>query len=372
MGMSIKSVLIIVDNLDIGGIQRLAVDQAYWFQDKGLECEILSLNKVQQGASIIDADGQYFQERNLRITELETSNLKRLRYFHNFFKRKDCHLVLSHSARGLLYVAIIRIIFRKQFKSIGFIHQLPVMSTRNQNLKRSIYFRFADEIHAVSNQFKLEFEYLRKVSYFYRFILPREITFNRIGIYLPRIFSGKLKNELKLPNCPIIFLGRLTKWKGFETFCEIIEELEPKRPVIVFTSPSYYQQETHAHFFAKNWRRMILGRSIANYDWEFSGIHLYPSYYTSGTKYPMSISLNVLECVALGIPSIISIEGFETWPEFRKSILVNTSTWKKEEVKRTLDSLSSTPRSSFIQESQKFLGSISIERHCEYFLSKFQ
>ena len=79
----------------------------------------------------------------------------------------------------------------------------------------------------------------------------------------------------------------------------------------------------------------------------------------------MSVSLNVLECIALGIPSLISQEGFESWPELKDSILCKVTTWDLQEIEKVLLELESYPRETFTAEAKKLRAVISIEAQCK-------
>lgn len=49
--------------------------------------------------------------------------------------------------------------------------------------------------------------------------------------------------------------------------------------------------------------------------------------------------MNVLECLALGIPSLVSREDFWSWPELAKSSLVKTTDWNLEDVEEKISHL---------------------------------
>ena len=62
-----KKIVIVLDNLKLGGIQRLALDEAYCFQDQGFEVFLLVGEYPKPGESIVDADGEFFMKRKLEI-----------------------------------------------------------------------------------------------------------------------------------------------------------------------------------------------------------------------------------------------------------------------------------------------------------------
>ena len=74
--------------------------------------------------------------------------------------------------------------------------------------------------------------------------------------------------------------------------------------------------------------------------------------------------MNVLEFLALGVPSLISIEGFQSWPELEKNVLIETCNWFNSiEVDNKLNKLLNVDVISARDESLKLRESISIERH---------
>jgi glycosyltransferase involved in cell wall biosynthesis len=178
-------------------------------------------------------------------------------------------------------------------------------------------------------------------------------------------FYSNIPKKTKVNQRPFLYLGRITKWKGFDKFCEFIEKEYSTRPVFVFTTPAIHLDVFDGRFFSKEGRHLVFSESIASFEWNDLAIHLYPSFYAENVLHPMSISFNVLECIYLGIPSLISQEKFESWPEFEGSILCLTTTWNEEELRTLVSELIETPRNQFLEESAKFKELINIEGHCE-------
>lgn len=360
------NILIVVDNLDLGGIQRLALDEAYYFQTTGNRVKVLSLRPIKNPLSILSADNAYLDINPIEIIEASQGFFAQLKCFLNVVLRSDPQIILCHSARSILLSKIARNFpSKREFRIAGFMHQMPQLSTRVQNLKRAIYFRLADEVSAVSKQFVLELNYLRKESFFYRILFPGDIGFDRVGVFLPRLdFQLKNSEQPISRTRPLIYLGRITKWKGYEKFCNLVEKYFEEESVIVFTSPAVHSDIFDDKFFISRNRHLVYSRGIASFDWHNSGIHFYPTFYTTLTKYPMSISFNVLECIFLGIPSLISEEKFETWPEFEGSILCHTTTWDEDDVISKVSEIMKLPVADLNNEKVRLRSIISIEDHC--------
>jgi len=247
------------------------------------------------------------------------------------------------------------------------------MSSKIQNLKRALYFRLADYVWSVSNQFGLEWDRMRKQSFLYRLVFRGDIAFDRIGLNLDRMrFVSKKTNRVLTRRTPIIFLGRINRWKGFDKFCEIVNSDFGDYEVVVFTSPAIHADVFNEDFFSKEGRHLVYAKGITDYLWPNSAIHFYPSFYTKDVLHPMSISLNVLECVYLGIPSLISHENFESWPELKDSILCLKTNWKSSELRRLVTDLQDTPKQQFQSEAIKLREILSIEPHCTRLINKFE
>jgi trehalose-6-phosphate synthase len=74
--------------------------------------------------------------------------------------------------------------------------------------------------------------------------------------------------------------------------------------------------------------------------------------------------MNVLEMIASGIPSLISEEGFESWPELRDSLLVQVVNWdSKIEVDKAITSALNLSIEERRVATDKLLEVISIEQH---------
>jgi hypothetical protein len=64
------------------------------------------------------------------------------------------------------------------------------------------------------------------------------------------------------------------------------------------------------------------------------------------------------------VPSLISKEGFQSWPELEKSILIETCSWSNPtEVESKLNKLISVNKSSARAESLRLREFISIDKH---------
>lgn len=97
-----------------------------------------------------------------------------------------------------------------------------------------------------------------------------------------------------------------------------------------------------------------------------------PTNYGQKVKYPQNVGLNVLECLALGIPSIISVEGFETWPEFRGSEMIYTTNWTIEESSKLVKEVLLSPAPRSLLSNETLRGLVGIDQHLMRLQELFQ
>ena len=83
----------------------------------------------------------------------------------------------------------------------------------------------------------------------------------------------------------------------------------------------------------------VVGKSVSEVVFEPHDIHLYPANYGPDSLFTEGVSINVLEMACLGIPSLITIGGSQTWPELVRLGLVIEVDWAN------LDSVISTIKS---------------------------
>jgi hypothetical protein len=161
-----------------------------------------------------------------------------------------------------------------------------------------------------------------------------------MGVYLPRLnspdFTKKTICEDEVPH--LIFLSRITSWKGFEKFNKITQHFaKDKLHTLAITASNYDTEIFNPGEFVANNSHINFNLSIVSLKLTPGSIHLYPSDYGTTVNYPQSIGMNVLEMISLGIPSLISSEGFESWPEFKGSVLVRVVDWSNDlEIKQVV------------------------------------
>jgi hypothetical protein len=139
------------------------------------------------------------------------------------------------------------------------------------------------------------------------------------------------------------------------------------------TASNYRKDILNPEEFNTENSHVVFNSSVTSLQLNLGSVHLYPSDYGPSIKYPQSIGMNVLEMISQGIPSLISKDGFESWPELRESELVKVVDWtNKEEVLRAVESSRKLSSQSRKEEFEKLSGVISIEDHCRRLVNLMQ
>ena len=360
--------IFIVENMRIGGIQRLVLDECYQLIELGYKPTIISLSPQLIDDSMLEIDSEFPFVDQISVTYLETNKLLQLRYFCNLIRSNPRgKLVTSHSASAAPLLRIASIIHGKRINLILYIHQLVTLSDTKQKLKRFVYSLFTTEIAFSSNQFLLDWRAELDKNKIYRAFSSKKMSFDRMGVYLPRLEWGKQKGkeicDARVPH--LIFMSRISTWKGSKDFTEICRRnLDEDLHAVAFVSPNNRMELFDPNEFNSKSSHVVYGRGLTNTLLDPMSIHIYPSNYGPKVRFPQSIGMNVLEMVACGIPNLISEEGFESWPEFRDAQLVQVVNWDStvevdKAIKRALN-LSIQERQL---ESEKLVKIISIDEH---------
>jgi len=139
------------------------------------------------------------------------------------------------------------------------------------------------------------------------------------------------------------------------------------------TASNYRKDIFNPDEFNSDYSHIIFNSSVTSLKLNIGSVHLYPSDYGPNIKYPQSIGMNVLEMISQGIPSLISKEGFESWPELRESELVKVVDWTNtDEVSRTVESSRKLSGQIRNKEFENLSEAISIENHCHRLVNLMQ
>lgn len=313
--------LIFVDNLRIGGIQRLALDEAYGLSDRGIEATLATLeNPINQSTEIkyfSSIEHDLLSEKRVQVTVLPSNRLELFRQTKILLKKYNNPLIVSHSLRSTFILKLIKVTSPKlQVKVNTKIHQLPSLIDRSQRVKRFIYAQFSDELYCFSEAVRLTW-YNQFGNFFLRFKgFSKRIELLRNGVYLPRLPKICPPPQGIAINPRLIFLGRFTFWKGLEILERLARESSLNKFDFLFIVPSYNGSSLVAiSKILGNRMKIITGKSVGDLEIYPGDIHIYPTQYGKNSLITESVSLNCLEMAGIGIPSVITRGGQITWHE---------------------------------------------------------
>ena len=111
--------------------------------------------------------------------------------------------------------------------------------------------------------------------------------------------------------------------------------------------------------------QVLYETGVSEFRMPYGSVHIYPTDYGQLIDNPQSIGMNVLEMIAQGVPSIISTENFESWPELQQSILVRAVDWQDSAklFEELAECLTISAESAEL-ESKKLSSAIEISNHC--------
>jgi glycosyltransferase involved in cell wall biosynthesis len=325
-------IAIICDGYKIGGIERMALDQCYQLNSMGEQCEIIVLcEEPKEGEHAFKLSENYLiQSLNVNFIFISGKRFNQILKLNNLIKSKKYNTLISHSLRGSVMVWLIRIMKRYKFKLTTTIHQLPSLSAPVQRTRRMLYSQFTDKLFIFSVPAMQDWNLRRNKNLLLKVLTSRKkVQVCRNGVYLPRLSISDFKespNALRVNR--IIFIGRITAWKGLSTFLNIAQLAELRSVKILLITPhapNEYLTGLDSDFLKRI--EFIVGKSVSQTDFKLGDLLLYPANYGPESSFTEGVSLNVLEMASLGVPSLITKNGCQTWPELLKYGIVREVDW---------------------------------------------
>jgi glycosyltransferase involved in cell wall biosynthesis len=325
------SAVLFVDNLRIGGFQRLALDQAYGLSELGFTTTIYVLDDVPQKhlASFFNVESEIISRLQVRILWIgKTRRSQMQKLFQIVQKGNSDWLVLSHSLRATFLVSLVNLKFGSRVRVISTIHQLPTLSASRQRFIRFVYAQFSWKLLAYSVAVKADWDARVQNNFFFKNLIARkEIDVMRNGIYLKRLpLIPRNRQDSSPPR--LVYLGRNTSWKGVSTFLNIAMSPQLSNFHILFMVPN--AEDIDLSFIDRgdlSRISILAGKTISSYEPRSGDVHLYPANYGEAAKYVESVSLNCLELACIGIPTLLSINGLSTWPDLISFDIFHETDW---------------------------------------------
>jgi glycosyltransferase involved in cell wall biosynthesis len=327
-----RNVEIIVDNFRIGGIQRLALDQAYALSNNGINViiTVLSLEPGKKVASFIPNEKALIENLNVKFVFIQGSKCRQFRRLFMHLKLRNPELIICHSLRGTVLIFLCKKLFKGKSRVVTTIHQLLSMSTPVQRVRRIFYSQFTDVLFAYSEAVKDDWNYRRKNNPFIWLISSRKkISVCRNGVFLPRIVFNQsefFNSTSKIKR--LVFVNRLASWKGLPTALKIIQSKEFSDSSLLLVTPDDPNKYLVNVDPAVRVRiSTVVGKSVSQIDFYPGDLHIYPASYGPSSRYIEAISINVLEMACFGVKSFVTKNGVDTWPELVKGGMIYEVDW---------------------------------------------
>jgi len=336
--------LILLDNFRIGGLERLALDQLFTLSDLGVSASAYyrQVDMTLSLPNFLSLEKDRIAEKGIVIRGLPKSDMSQVFRLARFFKDENIELVINHSIGAGVITRLASIISGREVVIKTFVHQLPSLSAPIQRVKRFTYALVSDEVFGYSVAVVKDWNSRIHNTFLPKFIKSKlEINLIRNGIYLgrlPKVISSHGRNHVPR----LIFIGRNVAWKNLNLVIELLrhESLKFMKALIVLPSiDAKFQENLESRFSGRI--EFAIGKTIESLSFTDRDINIYPVNYGANAKYIESISLNCLEMACLGIPSLVTRGGNETWPDLVSLDLLHEVDWdNRQEVVNKISELS--------------------------------
>jgi glycosyltransferase involved in cell wall biosynthesis len=367
-----KTVFIAVQNLRIGGFQRVALDEAYAFSSKGFRVVIVVLEKIEEdGAkSFYTSEIDLIQKFDIQLSVVSGSRKQQLISFRSLIRNSDFNqYYISHNLRASVLIRLASIISARKVQIYSVIHQIPSLSDRTQRFKRFLYARTSNKLFIFSAAALEDWNKRIKSNRFLRMLYrSKNIELLRNGVFFERVnIAPALKTASQKRDLRLIFIGRPTFWKGIGTVLALAKtELLLNSKVVLYlpyANDSLFQNLPES---LTSRLEIIIGKTFKDYVPKLGDVHLYPADYGS-SEFIESISINCLEMAAVGVPSCVTKGGLATWPEFSNNAIIREIEWANLiEASQIILNCSQTQFSDF--ELEKIRNFISVNTHIDTLL----
>jgi len=329
-----KSILIFVDNLRVGGIQRQALDQMYWLSDHKISATLIVFDELStfQFSNFFNIEQELIKSKNLNIIFCKPKSWEQIIFMNKFLRKNKIDLVIDYTLSGTAKIWLAQFFSRTKVPVNCIVQQLASLSAPAQRYKRMFMAQFSDRLVANSVNYQRDWENYVLKNYFTRFVFSKKLSIIRNGVYLPRLGPNvKSIDSSKLHTSSFIrfiFLGRLRAWKGLDNLSKL-DEITNKNARFLIMAPDV-ESETVNLLKIKFSDRItfMFGKTPRDFLSVEGDVHVYAVNYGGGFKVIESVSTNCLEMALIGVPSLITQNGGENWPELAKEQLIFEVDWE--------------------------------------------
>lgn len=332
--MSVEKVIILCDNFRIGGIQRLTLDQSYYLNSKGIKTVIVVLGARPdiESPTFLYLEEDLIKSLCIEFVFVPGGRLRQFFELTRLINGENIGTLICHSLRATVLLFMARIFCKNKVRIVTTIHQLLSMSAPLQRVRRVIYSQFSDQLFGYSVAVIDDWNYRRANNPFLRLISVRKkISLCRNGVFLPRLnFDEKILTDAPFEIRRLLFVNRITAWKGLSTFLELlsISKFEKLKMLIMTpTNPDSLLIDLNPE--ARSRIQKIVGKSLSQIRFSPGDLHLYPANYGDASKFIEGVSINVLEFASLGIRSIVTENGLSTWPDLASLGVLKYTNWNE-------------------------------------------
>jgi hypothetical protein len=327
-----KTVFIVVQNLKIGGFQRVALDEAYAFSSKGFRVVLVVLEKLEKdyAKSFYIREIDLIEKFEIQLSVVSGNRRQQLISFRSLIRNSDFNqCYISHNLRASVLIRLASIISARKVKIYTVIHQIPSLSDRTQRFKRFLYARSSNKLFIFSAAALEDWnKRINSNSFLKMLYRSKNIELLRNGVFFGRInIEPTFMTASQIRELRMIFIGRPTFWKGIGTVLALARtELLSKSKVVLYlpyANDSLFQNLPDS---LTSRLEIVIGKTFKDYVPRLGDVHLYPADYGS-SEFIESISINCLEMASVGVPSCVTKGGLATWPEFSNNEIVKEIEW---------------------------------------------
>jgi hypothetical protein len=327
-----KTVFIVVQNLKIGGFQRVALDEAYAFSSKGFRVVLVVLEKLEKdyAKSFYIREIDLIEKFEIQLSVVSGNRRQQLISFRSLIRNSDFNqCYISHNLRASVLIRLASIISARKVKIYTVIHQIPSLSDRTQRFKRFLYARSSNKLFIFSAAALEDWnKRINSNSFLKMLYRSKNIELLRNGVFFGRInIEPTFMTASQIRELRMIFIGRPTFWKGIATVLALARtELLSNSKVVLYlpyANDSLFQNLPDS---LTSRLEIVIGKTFKDYVPRLGDVHLYPADYGS-SEFIESISINCLEMASVGVPSCVTKGGLATWPEFSNNAIVKEIEW---------------------------------------------
>jgi len=328
-----SSILILVDNLRVGGIQRQVLDQMYLMSDLKIKSTLLVFDKVStlKHSNFFKIENQFIKDKNLNIVFATSKVRDQIAIIKRLIETDETTLILDYTLSGSLKARIAQVFSTHKIPVHCIVQQLASLSDSKQRYKRMFMAQFSTHLFANSVNYRRDWMKYASKNLITKMILSKKLSVIRNGIYLPRLNNSKLvKNSLLLDKkigVRFIFLGRLRAWKGLDNLSKIDKLLKNKSSFLIMTPEVEAQVVQMLENKFGNRIEFMFGKTPTDYQPMVGDIHVYAVDYGDKFEIIESVSTNCLEMAYIGVPSLITKSGGDNWPELKANSLIFEVDW---------------------------------------------